>query len=135
MSSQQDSIEGIDLPLQTAEKGGSLAQLKSGGAARFNTASSQDVPKKVDDEPKLQESPDDSDEDDRKAYVARYNNNVPFPFETGEIVWILKPGYRAPLGEFRIQKAHPDDMFELVSCATNATHPELVEGKHLRRNV
>lgn len=58
-----------------------------------------------------------------------------FPFEKDEVVWIVKPEYRAPLGEFRIAKAHPDDTYELVRCSDNTLHSELVEGKHLRRNI
>ena len=57
-----------------------------------------------------------------------------FPFEVGEIVWIMKPGYRAPLGEFRIVKAHPDNMYELVK-SDDTPHSELVEAKDLRRHV
>ncbi|GKU05761.1 serine threonine protein kinase [Fusarium langsethiae] len=55
-----------------------------------------------------------------------------FPFEIGDTVSIMKPGYRAPLGEFRITKAYANDMFQLESCATNVVHPELVAGKDLR---
>lgn len=50
-------------------------------------------------------------------------------------MWIVKPGYRAPLGEFRIVKAHPDNMYELVRASDNAPHSELVQGKDLRREV
>ena len=57
-----------------------------------------------------------------------------FPFEIDETVWIVKPEYRAPLGEFRISKAHPNDRFELVKVSDNSVHPELVEGKFLRRD-
>lgn len=57
-----------------------------------------------------------------------------YPFEVGDIVWIVKPEYRAPYGPFSIVKAHPDDKFELVKESDNSAHDELVEGKHLRRD-
>jgi len=57
-----------------------------------------------------------------------------FPFEIGETVWIVKAEYRAPLGEFCISRAHSNDMFELVKISDDTVHPELVEGKYLRRN-
>jgi hypothetical protein len=50
-------------------------------------------------------------------------------------VWIVKPGYRVPLGEFRIFKAHPNNMYELVRSSDDTPHSELVEGKDLRRHV
>ena len=50
-------------------------------------------------------------------------------------MWIVKPEYRAPLGEFRIVKAHPNDVFELARCSDNAPHSERVEGKELRRSL
>lgn len=56
-------------------------------------------------------------------------------FEVGERVWILKPGYRAPLGEFQIVKALADDKFELIRCSDSTKYREPVEGKHLRRYV
>lgn len=46
----------------------------------------------------------------------------------------MKPGYRAPVGGFRIEAAHANDQFKLVSLGTDAPHPELVEGKYLRRD-
>ena len=58
-----------------------------------------------------------------------------FPFEKGDVVWIMKLEYRAPLGKFRITKAHPNDRYELFRCSDNTIHSELVEGKHLRRNI
>ncbi len=58
-----------------------------------------------------------------------------YPFEVGETVWVVKPDYRAPLGEFRIVKAHPDDFFELVRGSDNQPHTELIAGKDLRRGV
>jgi hypothetical protein len=50
------------------------------------------------------------------------------------VVWIVKPEYRAPLGEYIITKAHPHDCFELRKKSDNTTHPELVEAKHLTRD-
>lgn len=96
-----------------------------------------------------------SDDDSGKAHVAEYKNKanvrsltafraldslpdkfyVKYPFEQDEEVWILKPEYRHAIGPFKIAKAHPNDMWELVSSSDNSTHPELVEGKHLRRDV
>ena len=58
-----------------------------------------------------------------------------FPFEKDEVVWIVKPEYRAPMGEFRIVKAHPNDKYELVRLSDNTPHSILVEGKHLRRDI
>ncbi|KAF5971701.1 serine threonine kinase [Fusarium coicis] len=107
---------------------------ETGGGARLSRAPIQDTPSKS-EESDLQKVQDEDDDDDRKAHVARYNNNAPFPFEIGETVWIVQPGYRAPRGEFRITKVHPDDLFELVDCATNVVHPDLVEGKYLRRDI
>ncbi|KAF5705718.1 serine threonine kinase [Fusarium mundagurra] len=117
------------------ENADKTAQSKTGGAARLATAPIQDNPSKSEEESNVQQVPDEDEDDDRKAHVARYNNNVPFPFELGEIVWIVQPGYRAPRGEFRITKVHPDDLFELVDCATNIVHPDLVEGQYLRRDI
>lgn len=57
-----------------------------------------------------------------------------FPFEINEIVWIVKPAFRAPLGEFRISKAVLDDKFELIKVSDNTLYPEEVEGKYLRRD-
>ena len=56
-----------------------------------------------------------------------------FPLEIGDTVWVKKPGYRAPLGEFRIVKAHPQNMFELVVKSTGVAHSELVEGRYIMR--
>ncbi|RBR26061.1 uncharacterized protein FIESC28_01089 [Fusarium coffeatum] len=103
--------------------------------AGLNTAPLGSTPDKSKDNHDKEKTFDDSDDEDRKAHVARYTQEAAFPLEIGETVWIVKPGYRAPLGEFRITKAHPNDMFELQSCATNAAHTELVAGKDLRRNV
>ena len=71
----------------------------------------------------------------RMVTVALTELLLQFPFEQGEIVWIVKPGYRAPLGEFRIVKAHPNNMYELVRSSDDTPHSELVEGKDLRRHV
>ncbi len=49
-------------------------------------------------------------------------------------MWLFKIGYRAPLGQFRITEAHPDDKFELVDCADNTTYAELVAGSDLKRD-
>ena len=49
-------------------------------------------------------------------------------------MWIVKPGYRAPLGEFVITKAHPDNVFALEKKGSGVAHYELVEAKHLRRD-
>ncbi|KLP18821.1 Uncharacterized protein LW94_5008 [Fusarium fujikuroi] len=128
------------------------AQPEAGGAAGLATAPIQNTPSKSEEESNVQQVLDEDGDDDRKAHVARYNNNVPvsatyhwlptrhsllpkFPFEIGETVWIVQPGYRAPRGEFRITKVHPDDLFELVDCATNIAHPDLVEGQYLRRDI
>lgn len=46
----------------------------------------------------------------------------------------MKPGYRAPVGGFRIETAHANDQFKLVNLSTGALHPELVEGEYLRRD-
>jgi hypothetical protein len=61
-------------------------------------------------------------------------SGLKYPFEIGETVWIVKAEYRAPLGEFRISQAHPNDMFELVKISDNSVHPELVEAQYLRRD-
>jgi hypothetical protein len=50
-------------------------------------------------------------------------------------VWIVKPTYRSPLGEFCITKALPDDKFELVKVSDGSLHPELVDSKDLRRDT
>lgn len=39
------------------------------------------------------------------------------------------------MGEFRISKARPNDMYELVRCSNSTLLPELVEGKYLRRKA
>lgn len=57
-----------------------------------------------------------------------------YPFEIGETVWIVKAEYRAPSGEFRISKAHPNNMFELVKILDNPVYPDLVEAQYLRRD-
>lgn len=64
----------------------------------------------------------------------RLTGDLKFPFETGETVWIVKPEYRAPLGEFQILKAHPNDKFELLKISDNTIHHEHVDGKFLRRD-
>ncbi|KAK4695584.1 hypothetical protein P7C71_g2193, partial [Lecanoromycetidae sp. Uapishka_2] len=74
-------------------------------------------------------------EKDRKTHVNPYKERAEFPLEKGDVVWIVKPEYRAPLGEFRITKAHPNDKYELVRCSDNILHCDLVEGKHLCRNI
>ncbi|KAG9502106.1 hypothetical protein J7337_007822 [Fusarium musae] len=127
------------------ENADKTAEPETGGGARLTTAPIQDAPSKSEEDSNVQQVQDEDDDDDRKAHVARYNNNVPlpirrsllpkFPFEIGETVWIVQPGYRAPRGEFRITKVHPDDLFELVDCANNVMHPDLVEGKYLRRDI
>jgi hypothetical protein len=75
----------------------------------------------------------------RVSQVASVPESVPayrpkFPLEVGETVWIVKPEFRAPVGEFRVSKAHPNDRFELVNMSDNTVYPELVEGKFLHRN-
>ena len=50
-------------------------------------------------------------------------------------MWIVRPEYRAPLGEFLIVRAHPNDFYELVRRSDNTPHPELIEGKYLRRDI
>jgi hypothetical protein len=105
-----------------------------GEAAGLSTAASQATEKplnKQDEDETLGESED----EDRKAHVVKYQQEAAFPFEIGDTVWIMKPGYRAPLGEFRITKAYANDMFQLESCATSVAHPELVAGNDLRRNI
>jgi hypothetical protein len=57
-----------------------------------------------------------------------------FPFEIGDTVFIVKPGFRSPLGEFIIAAAHADDKFELKLKSDNSPYDELVEGKYLRRD-
>lgn len=74
------------------------------------------------------------DDDDRRAHVVKYGKKASFPFEKGETVWIFKPGFRAPLGEFIIVQALPNDMYELANKATNTPHTEHVERQHLKRN-
>jgi hypothetical protein len=59
---------------------------------------------------------------------------VKFPFEVGEKVWIVKPEWRAPLGEFSITKAHANEKFELVKISNNTLYPELVEKGFLSRD-
>jgi hypothetical protein len=56
-----------------------------------------------------------------------------FPFEPGERVWVLKTGYRAPLGPFTIHRVLPDNMFELKEEATGTVQPEAVDGAFLKR--
>ena len=57
-----------------------------------------------------------------------------FPFEKGELVWVVKPTFRAPLGEFRISKAFPNETFELIKLSDNTVYPEKVEKRFLKRN-
>ncbi|KAI1174284.1 hypothetical protein F4777DRAFT_390146 [Nemania sp. FL0916] len=73
-------------------------------------------------------------DDNGRAYVVKYTNNTPYPLEVGEIVWIVKPEYRAPFGPFTIHKACSDDTFQLVKRSHNTFHPELVQGKYLKRD-
>ncbi|KAF5589968.1 serine threonine kinase [Fusarium pseudocircinatum] len=110
------------------------AQPETGGAARLAIAPIQDAPSKSEEESNVQRVQDEDDDNDRKLPIRR--SPLPkFPFEIGETVWIVQPGYRAPRGEFRITKVHPDDLFELIDCATNIVHPDLVEGQYLRRDI
>jgi len=51
----------------------------------------------------------------------------------GEVVYIVKPELRAPLGEFRVSRAHPGDKFELVKVEDGTIYPGLIEGVYLRR--
>ena len=57
-----------------------------------------------------------------------------FPFEIGDTVYIVKPGFRSPLGEFVITAAYADDKFELKWKSNDSQYDELVEGKYLRRD-
>lgn len=82
-----------------------------------------------------QKDEDEIPEKDRKGHVDPYQKPAEFPFEKDEVVWIVKPEYRAPLGEFSIVRAHPDDLYELVRRSDNTPHPNLIEGKYLRRNI
>jgi hypothetical protein len=54
--------------------------------------------------------------------------------ENGDVVWIVKPEYRAPLGEFIIVKAHPNPRFELIRKTDMSPHTKLAEEKYLRRD-
>ncbi|CAG8978973.1 hypothetical protein HYALB_00012256 [Hymenoscyphus albidus] len=64
----------------------------------------------------------------------KVEDNVQYPFEINDIVWIVNPTYRSPLGEFRVTKALPDDKFELVKVSDGSLHPEKVNSKYLRRD-
>ncbi|CAM1506161.1 Fc.00g058020.m01.CDS01 [Cosmosporella sp. VM-42] len=75
------------------------------------------------------------DEKHRKGYVLPYDTHHEYPLELGELVWIVKPEFRAPLGQFRITTAHEDDKFELIRCSDNQPYPQLVEGKYLKRTI
>ncbi|KAF5586114.1 serine threonine kinase [Fusarium pseudoanthophilum] len=119
-----------------AENADKTALPETGGEARLATAPIQDAPSKSEEESNVQQVQDEDEDDDRKAHLPIRCSLLPeFPFEIGETVWIVQPGYRAPRGEFRITKVHPDDLFELVDCATNVVHPDFVEGKYLRRDI
>ncbi|KAK0659740.1 hypothetical protein QBC41DRAFT_331325 [Cercophora samala] len=74
------------------------------------------------------------DDNDGRAHVDQYPNPKDFPFETGEVVWLFKTGYRALLGPFRITEAHPNDKFRIVKISDNTTYPEIVYGSDLRRD-
>ncbi|KAI9653539.1 MAG: hypothetical protein M1821_007047 [Bathelium mastoideum] len=73
-------------------------------------------------------------EEERRAYVNAQSDVANFPFEVGDTVWVVKPEYRAPLGEFKINRACPNDTFELLKVADGSIHTELVEGKYLTRD-
>lgn len=73
-------------------------------------------------------------EDDWKSFVGSYQTPANYPFELGDTVWIVKPEYRTPLGEFIIMKAHPNKYFELARKADRVPHPELVAETHLTRD-
>jgi hypothetical protein len=59
---------------------------------------------------------------------------VQYPFEVGDIVWLLSSNLRAVLGEYRITNALPNDEFELVRLDTGTPHHTPVQGKYLKRD-
>jgi hypothetical protein len=63
-----------------------------------------------------------------------YSFNVQYPFEIDEIVWIVQPGLRAPMGEFRITAALPNNQFRLVKVDDGIEYPNPIESRYLRRD-
>lgn len=57
-----------------------------------------------------------------------------YPFEIGDIVWLLASNLRAVVGEYRIVDALPNDEFELEKVDDGTPYPTPVEGKYLRRD-
>ena len=51
-----------------------------------------------------------------------------------EQVYIMKPGFRSPLGPFRITQLLPNDEFELKDDATQVPYHERLPGMYLKRD-
>jgi hypothetical protein len=62
---------------QTSEEGGNAARLEAGEVLRHNTAPFQHSLSKPEDKLEVPNVPDENEEDDRKAHVARYTHDTP----------------------------------------------------------
>jgi len=76
---------------------------------------------------------DQSKDTNWRSQVTAFAKLEEFPLEPGDKVWILKPGFRAPVGPFIIEKILPNNAFELREEASGITYNELVDGGFLKR--